>query len=121
MAYRSAALNVVSAHRLTIVHCVESRYFVHAHWRHLQQSRDLVHDTDACPSVILALSKIEKRHDCSFFILAGVSGEDFLNESFVCFIEFKWDRGVVVGCVAVLRGICELDGLSCRYADFIPP
>jgi len=100
---------VVSAHRLAVVHCVESGYFVHAHWRHFQQSGDLIHDTNACPSVVLALSEIEKRHDCSFFILTGVSREDFLDESLVCFTEFEWDRRVVVGSVAVLRCIYELD------------
>lgn len=106
-AYRSAALNVVSADRLAVVHCVESRYFVHAHWRHLQQSSDLVHNTDASPSVVLALSEIEKRHDCSFFILAGVSREDFLDESLICFAELEWDGRVVVGCVAVLSNRYE--------------
>ena len=88
-------------HRLTIIHCIESSNLVHAHGRHLQYSRDLVHDADA-REAMLPLTEIEQWHHGGFFVLRRVALEDLGDEVLVDGVEFEGDLGVVVGGVAVL-------------------
>lgn len=101
--YSSAALDMVLSNRLTVVHGVERRDFIHSHWRHFQDARNFVHDADTSPAVVLALTEIEKRHDGGFFVLAGVAREDFFDQTLVLLVEFEGNRGIVVVCVAVLK------------------
>lgn len=103
-AYRCADLQVISPNRITVVHCVKSGDFVNAHRWHLEDARNLIHDADTCPAVVLALTEIQQWHDGGFLVLAWVSGEDFLDETLVDLVEFERDVGVVVGCIAVLDG-----------------
>ena len=99
--YCSAGLNVISPHWLSVVHRVESGDLVNPHRGHLQLSRHLVHDADACPAV-LPLTEVEKRHHGCFFVLRRVAGEDLFDKGFILGVEFEGDGWVVVGCVAVL-------------------
>jgi len=89
------------AHRVAVVHGVESGDLVDSHRRHLQESRDLVHDTDAGEAV-LSLAEVEKRHDGGLLVLAGVAGQDFLDELLILGVELEGDAGVVLSRIAVL-------------------
>lgn len=100
--YRCAALNVELADRVAVVHGVEGRNLVNSHGRHLQESRNLVHDTDAGEAV-LPLSKVEQRHDGGLLVLAGIAGQHFLDELLILCVELEGDVEVVLGSVAVLR------------------
>ena len=101
LTYRCAALNVEFAHRVAVVHGVESSDLVDSHGRHLEESRNLVHDTDAGETV-LPLSEVEQRHDGGLLVLAGVAGQHFLDELLILSVELEGDVEVVFGCVAVL-------------------
>lgn len=101
--YRCAALNVEFAHRVAVVHGVESSDLVDSHGWHLEESRNLVHDTDAGETV-LSLAEVEQRHDGGLLVLAGVAGQDFLDKLLILGVELEGDVEVVLGCVAVLRG-----------------
>lgn len=102
--YRCAALDVVFADGSAVVHGVESGNLVDAHWGHLEETGDLVHDADAGETV-LSLAQIEQRHDGGLLVLWRVSGEDFLHELLAGSVEFEWDVGVVVGRVTVLQSL----------------
>lgn len=99
---RRADLDKVLAHRVPVVHGVESGHLVDAHRGHLEDARHLVHHGQARPSV-LALAEVQDRHDGGLFVLGWVTLEDLIDQAEVRFVEFEWDRGVVFGCVAVLR------------------
>lgn len=101
--YRCAALDVEPARRVAVVHGVESGDLVDSHGRHLQESRNLVHDTDASPAV-LPLSEVEERHDGGLLVLAGVAGQHFLDERLILGVELEGNARVVLGSIAVLRG-----------------
>ena len=101
--YGCAALDVEFAHGVAVVHGVESGNLVDSHGRHLQESRDLVHDADAGEAV-LSLAEVEERHDGGLLVLAGVAGQDFLDKLLILGVELEWNAGVVLGRVAVLRG-----------------
>jgi hypothetical protein len=51
---------------------------------------------------MLSLTKVEKGHDCCFFVLWRISFEDFLDDCIVLFCKFKRDGRVVLRCVAML-------------------
>jgi hypothetical protein len=84
-----------------VVHGVEGSDLVHTHWWHLQYPRNLVHDADACESV-LALTKIEEWHDGGLLVLGRIPGDDLLDELQVLGGELEGDVGIVLRCVAVL-------------------
>jgi hypothetical protein len=84
-----------------VVHGVEGSDLVHTHWWHLQYPRNLVHDADACESV-LALTKIEEWHDGGLLVLGWIPGDDLLDELQVLGGELEGDVGIVLRCVAVL-------------------
>jgi hypothetical protein len=93
---------VVFAHWCPVVHGVERRDLVHTHGRHLEEARNLVHDADAAEAV-LALAKIQQGHDGGLLVLRGVAGDNLLDELLILLRELEWDRGVVLGRIAVLR------------------
>ena len=74
---------------------------VYTHGGHLQQSSDLVHDTDTRESM-LSLTEVENGHDGSFLVLWWVSFENLIYELLVLGGEFEGDAGVVIGRIAVL-------------------
>lgn len=90
-----------SSHRITVVHGVERGDLIDTHRRHLQQPRDLIHDTYACEAV-LALAKVENRHHGGFLVLRRVALEDFGDELLVDGIELKGDFRVILWCISVL-------------------
>jgi hypothetical protein len=92
---RSANLDKVLAHGSSVVHGVERSDLVHSHGRHLKKTSDLVHDANAGEAV-LALAKVEQRHDGSLLVLGRVSLEDLGNDGLVLFVELEGDVGVVV-------------------------
>lgn len=100
-AYRGADLHKVLANRLTVVHGVEGRNLVNAHWGHLEHASDLVHDADAGEAV-LALTEVKQRHDSSLLVLGRVALEDLIGECEVLFGKLEREGRVVVGLVAVL-------------------
>ena len=92
---------MVPADGSAVVHGVECGDLVNSHGRHLEYLGHLVHDADARVAV-LPLAEVEEGHDGCFFVLAGVSGEDFLDEAFVLGVEFEGDRWVVFWRVPML-------------------
>ena len=98
-----ACLEVESANRRSIVHCVEGSNLVDAHRGHLQDPSNLVHDADTCEAM-LPLSKVEKRHHGRFLILWGVAFEDLIDKLLVDGIELERNLGVVVRSVSMLHG-----------------
>ena len=101
-----ADLDVELAHWVPVVHGVESRNFVHTHWRHFQYPRNLIHHADAAESV-LALSQVEERHYGGLLVLRGVSGDNLLDEFLILWRELEGNFEVILGRVAVLQ-ICQL-------------
>lgn len=89
-------------HRIPVIHCVESRDLVHAHRRHLQDARHLIHDADTREAV-LPLPEIEQGHHGGFFVLQRVAFEDLGDEFLVQGGEAEGYGGVVLGAVAMLR------------------
>jgi hypothetical protein len=92
---------MVSADRVSVVHGVEGRDLVHSHGRHLQYSRNLVHDANARESV-LSLAKIKQRHDSRFLVLAWVPDEYLLDELLILRVEFERNVEVVLRSIAML-------------------
>lgn len=90
-----------------VVHGIKGGHLVDTHGRHLQYPRNLVHDADACESV-LALAQIQQWHHCRLLVLAGVAAQHLLDELLILRIELERDVQVVFGGVAVLYGV--LDG-----------
>lgn len=101
-----------SANFLAVVHGVERRNLVHSHWRHLQQTCNLVHDADAGEAV-LALAQVEQRHDRRLLVLRGVPLEDLGHDGLVLRGELEGYVGVVVGRVSVLLGRGGFAGSAC--------
>lgn len=101
ISYRCANLHKVLADGLAVVHGVEGCNLVDTHWGHLEHASDLVHDADAGEAV-LALAKIEKRHDGSLLVLGRVALEDLIGECEVLLGKLERESRVVVGLVAVL-------------------
>lgn len=89
------------AHRRPVVHGVEGRHLVDAHWGHLENAGDLVHDADT-RETMLALAEVEQGHDSRLLVLGRVALEDLGDDLFILLGELKGDVGVVVGGVAVL-------------------
>jgi hypothetical protein len=61
-----------------VEHGIERRNFVHPHGWHRKKFGDIVHDTDACPSLVLSLCKVEQRNDSRFLVLRWVVGNDLI-------------------------------------------
>lgn len=101
IAYRCAHLDVVFTNRCPVVHSIEGSDFVHTHWWHLQQSRNLIHDAQARESM-LPLSKIQQWHHSGLLILWGVALQNLLNELVILLCELEWDVWVIIGRVTVL-------------------
>jgi hypothetical protein len=100
--HRCADLNVEATNRIPVVHGVEGGDLVDAHGRHLQHTCDLIHNADACESV-LSLSQVQDGHHSGFLVLGGVSAEDLFDELIVLFCELERNRGVVDRRIAVLH------------------
>tara|TARA_R110002003_G_scaffold433_7_gene19750 strand:- start:2170 stop:2613 length:444 start_codon:yes stop_codon:yes gene_type:complete len=107
LTYRCADLDVKLARGAAVVHGVERRHLVDTHGRHLQYAGDLVHDADAGESM-LALSKVEQRHDGGLLILRRIPRQDLLDELLVLGRELEGDLGIVLGRVAVLQATLAL-------------
>jgi hypothetical protein len=87
--------------RLPVVHGVEGSHFVDAHWWHLKDACNLVHDRYGRVAV-LALAEIEQGHHSGFLVLRGIALEDLTDEGFILSGVLEGDGGIVVGGVAVL-------------------
>lgn len=90
------------AHRITVVHGVECGDLIDTHRRHLQQPRDLIHDTYT-REAMLTLAKVEKRHHGGFLVLRRVAFEDFGDEFLVDGIELEGDFRIVLWGISVLK------------------
>jgi len=99
--YGCADLQVVLPNWCAVVHGVERGHLIHAHRRHLQDPRDLVHNAQAREAG-LALPEVEQRHHGRLLVLWGVAGEDLFDERIVLLAELEGDAGIVLGGVAVL-------------------
>lgn len=104
--YSCAALHVESASRIPVVHCVEGSDLVDTHRRHLQDTRNLIHDADAGKAV-LALAQVEQRHYRRLLVLAWIAAQDLLDELLILCVEFEGNVQVVLGGVAVLPSWLE--------------
>jgi hypothetical protein len=79
---------VVFANWCPVVHGVECRDLVHTHGWHLEEARNLVHDTDAAETV-LALTEVEQRHNGGLLVLRGVAGDNLLDELLILLRELE--------------------------------
>ena len=77
-----------------IEHGIESCNFVHPHGWHGKEVGDIVHDANACPSLVLPLCKIEQRNDGRFLVLRWVVGNNLIGSCEVFRGEFKGDLNV---------------------------
>ena len=91
------------ARRVPVVHGIEGRDLVHTHGGHVQYPRNLVHDADACETM-LALAEVEERHHGGLLVLRRVPGDDLLDELLILRGELEGDFGVVFRRIAMLRG-----------------
>lgn len=71
--HSGADLHVVFPDGSAVVHGVESGNLVDAHGRHLEETRNLVHDAETGESV-LALAEVEDRHHGGLLVLRRVVG-----------------------------------------------
>lgn len=99
--YSSANLNMIFPNRIPIIHRIKSRHLIDSHRRHLEDSRNLIHDAQA-RKTCLALTEIEKWHHSGFLVLWWVAGEDLFDDGLVLGGEGEGNGGVVLGGVAVL-------------------
>ncbi|AOW03392.1 uncharacterized protein YALI1_D00766g [Yarrowia lipolytica] len=109
-------LQMVPAHRGSVVHCVEGGHLIDSHGGHFQQLGHVVHDGDGGITE-LSLANVEKRHNSSLLVLRGVLGNHLLSSLHVLGGELKGNAGVVVLSVSVYRdnvssGIESLGGPS---------
>ena len=74
---------------LPIERGVESCDLVDAHWRHLEELGDIVHDADARPSFVLSLSEVEEGYHGCLLVLGRVVRDDLLCSLHVVCIEFE--------------------------------
>ena len=72
-----------------VEHGVERRDLVHAHGRHLEQLRHVVHHADTRPSLILPLAEVEQGNDCRLLVLGRVLGDDGLRAFEVLRVELE--------------------------------
>jgi hypothetical protein len=99
--YRCARLQEVFSNWCSVVHSIEGCHLIDSHWRHLQQSRNLIHNAQTRETG-LSLSQIQQRHDGSLLVLRRVSLQDLIDELVVLLGELEWDAGVVLGSIAML-------------------
>ena len=102
--YGGADLHVVFPDRGAVVHGVEGSDLVDAHRRHLEETRNLVHDAEAGESV-LALAEVEDGHHGGLLVLGRVAGQDLLDHGVVLLAELEGNARIVVGGVAVLGSV----------------
>lgn len=72
-----------------VEHGVKGGDFVHAHGRHVEEARDVVHDADARPALVLPLTEIEEGNDGRLFVLWGIPGDDFFRLCQVVWVELE--------------------------------
>lgn len=94
-------MNVKFAHGIPVVHGIKCGHLIYTHWRHLQQSRHLVHDADAGEAV-LSLAEVEQRHHGGLFVLGWVPRQNLLDKLFIDLVELEGNVRVVVWRVSVL-------------------
>jgi len=106
-----ADLNEMFSNGLTIEHGIKSRNLVHPHGGHRKKFSDIVHDADACPSLILPLCKVEQRNDGRFLVLRWVVGNDLISPCEVLGSELEgYLRVVVCGVPVDEDGVGGPDG-----------
>lgn len=76
---------------IPVEHGIKSCDFVHPHGWHGKKFGDIVHDADACPSLVLPLCEVEERYNGRFLILGWVVGNDLICLSEVFGAEFEGD------------------------------
>jgi hypothetical protein len=101
-AYCCASLQVVLPNRISIVHSIEGGNLIHAHWRHLQQPCDLIHNAQAAESM-LSLPEIQQGHHGCLFVLRWIAFQDLIDELVVLFCELEGNAGVVLGGISMLE------------------
>lgn len=89
----SADLDKVLADGLAVEHGVEGGDLVDAHWGHLEEFCDVVHNGDGSPALVLALAEVEEGDDGGLLVLRGVVGDDFLCTGEVVGSELERDLG----------------------------
>lgn len=94
--YRRANLQMELAHRTPVIHGIKRSHLIHAHRRHLQNPRNLIHYAQA-GEAMLSLSQIQDRHDGRLLVLWGVALEDLVDELVILVVELEGDFGIVDG------------------------
>lgn len=100
---RRANLDEMLAYGFAVEHGVKSGDFVHSHGRHFEQFRDVIHDADRAPVLVLVLGNLEQRNDGRLFVLRRVTRDDFFGELLVLGIQFERDLYSMSGCCSVTR------------------
>lgn len=86
---------------IPVEHGVKRGDFVDTHGRDFKKTSHFIHDRDRGEAE-LSLSKIQQRHDGTFFVLRRILLQDFFHTLLVVRIEFKLELRVVLGCIAML-------------------
>ena len=74
-----------------VEHGVECHNFVHMHGLHLEQLCHIVHDTDACPSLVLSLAKVKEGDGGCLFVLGWVTRNNFIGTLKVLGQKLEWN------------------------------
>ena len=99
--YRRTRLDKELADGSPVIHGVEGSDLVDAHRGNLEDAGNFVHNTNGSEAV-LALAKVEKRHNRGLLVLGRVALDDLLDDGFVLGAELERDIRVVIGSVSVL-------------------
>ena len=99
---RGACLEMEPANRRPVVHCVKGSNLVDAHWGHLQDPPDFIHNANA-REAMLPLSQVKKRHYRRFLVLRGIAFEDLIDELLVDGVELEPNLRVVVPSISMLH------------------
>ena len=74
---------------LPVEHGVECGHLIDTHGRHSQEIGHIVHNANARPSLILALTEIKKWDDCSLFVLRWIARNNILRALQILSIKFE--------------------------------
>eukprot|EP00960_Hanusia_phi_P048846 759203-Hanusia_phi.AAC.6 len=106
-------LDVMLSNGRAVVHGVEGSHLIHAHGRHVQNLRDLVHGNKWDPPraamlwhlLSLLLSQVQERHDSRALVVAGVLLQDLVDLLVALGGEVPHGVQVVVLGVTMLQSI----------------
>lgn len=77
--------------RAPVEHGVERRDLIHTHGWYFKHLRNMVHNADTRPSIILPLAEVEERNSGGFFVLRWVARDYLFGKLEVFWVELEFD------------------------------